>query len=143
NIRVCLRVRDETDSFDVIGTEAGAFLPADKPGAACLDSGISVTQFRVAVPFGTNSGTEAAIRPRVRPWVRGPVPSLASGVHGVSVANIVAATRENAGAVNDPAAGADEVIEKSSFEGQTRQIVLPPLPAPEDMAAWAAGMSAR
>ena len=143
NIRVCLRVRDETDSFDVIGTEAGAFLPADKPGAACLDSGISVTQFRVAVPFGTNSGTEAAIRPRVRPWGRGPVPSLASGVHGVSVDNIVAATRENAGAVNDPAAGADEVIEKSSFEGQTRQIVLPPLPAPEDMAAWAAGMSAR
>ncbi|MCL7660565.1 hypothetical protein M8360_34885, partial [Klebsiella pneumoniae] len=31
NIRVCLRVRDETDSFDVIGSGAGAFLPADKP----------------------------------------------------------------------------------------------------------------
>ena len=137
NIRVCLRVRDETDSFDVIGTDAGAFLPADKPGAACLDSGISVTQFRVAVPFGQGTHTEAAIRPRVRPWVRGPVPSLASGVHGVSVDNIIAATRDNAGPGNDAAAGADEMPEKSSRKGQERQIVLPPLPIPEDMAAWA------
>lgn len=146
NIRVCLRVRDETDSFDVIGTDAGALLPADKPGAACLDSGISVTQFRVAVPFGTDAGsdasTEVALRPRVRPWVRGPVPSLASGVHGVSVDNIVAATRDNAGAGIDAAVGADEVAESSSFEGQRRQVVLPPLPTPEEMAIWAAGVPA-
>ncbi|SDS32238.1 AAA-like domain-containing protein [Brevibacterium siliguriense] len=126
NIRVCLRVRDETDSFDVIGTEAGAFLPADKPGAACLDSGISITQFRVAVPFGRDTRTEAALRPRVRPWVRGPVPSLASGVDGVDVDNIVAAARDSA-----------ECGESSV----RRQVVLPPLPAPEEMTAGAAGVT--
>ena len=142
NIRVCLRVRDETDSFDVIGTEAGAYLPADKPGAACLDSGISVTQFRVAVPFGHGTHAEAALRARVRPWGRGPVPSLASGVHGVSVENIVAATRDDAETGHDAAVGADEMPEKSSYEGQERQIVLPPLPTPEDMATWAVGVPA-
>lgn len=125
NIRVCLRVRDETDSFDVIGSEAGAFLPADKPGAACLDSGISVTQFRVAVPFGNDAHAEAALRPRVRPWVPGPVPSLASGAHGVHVDNIVAAARDSA---------------EAAVSSVQRQVVLPPLPAPEEMTAGVAGV---
>ena len=124
NIRVCLRVRDETDSFDVIGSEAGAFLPADKPGAACLDSGISVTRFRVAVPFGHDAHTEAALRPRVRPWVPGPVPSLASGAHGVHVDNIIAAAHD---------------IARAEDASAHRQVVLPPLPGPEEMSAWAAG----
>lgn len=116
NIRVCLRVRDETDSFDVIGTEAAALLPADKPGAACIDDGMSVSSFRVAVPFGTDSRTEAALRPRVRPWVRGPMPSAAGGVRGVSVADIIAAAGD------------------SRFRAEMRQVVVPPLPDPEEMA---------
>ncbi|WP_209371377.1 FtsK/SpoIIIE domain-containing protein [Brevibacterium renqingii] len=115
NIRVCLRVRDETDSFDVIGSEAGALLPADKPGAACLDTGTAVSRFRVAVPFGTDSRAEAALRPRLRPWTRGPVPSLASGLRGVSVDNIAAA-----------AAAMPE-------QAPPRQVVLPPLPSPEEI----------
>ncbi|WP_432789416.1 FtsK/SpoIIIE domain-containing protein [Brevibacterium sp. K11IcPPYGO002] len=128
NVRVCLRVRDETDSFDVIGTEAGAFLPADKPGAACLDSGISVTRFRVAVPFGHDTHAEAVLRPRIRSWGRGPVPSLAGGVVGVDVDNIVTA----AGDSDDP--GEPSV---------QRQVVLPPLPEPEEVAARAGDVSSR
>ncbi|AZU01447.1 hypothetical protein CXR29_12660 [Brevibacterium linens] len=119
NVRVCLRVRDETDSFDVIGSEAGAFLPADKPGAACLDSGIGVTRFRVAVPFGHDTHAEAALRPRIRSWGRGPVPSLAGGVVGVDVDNIVTAAGDSA----DP--GEPSV---------QRQVVLPPLPEPDEVA---------
>jgi S-DNA-T family DNA segregation ATPase FtsK/SpoIIIE len=128
NIRVCLRVRDETDSFDVIGSEAGAFLPADKPGAACLDSGICITRFRVAAPFGNDAHTEAALRPRVRPWGPGPVPSLASGAHGVHVDNIIAAAHD---------------IARAEDASAHRQVVLPPLPEPEEISAWAAGGSAR
>ncbi len=135
NIRVCLRVRDETDSFDVIGTEAAASLPADKPGAACLDSGISVTRFRVAVPFGHDTHTEAALRPRVRPWAQGPIPSLATGVEGVHVDNIIAAAEDSTMAGNGAAVGADEVAVNPSFNGQRRQVVLPPLPEPDEMRA--------
>ncbi|UVI35094.1 FtsK/SpoIIIE domain-containing protein [Brevibacterium spongiae] len=122
NIRVCLRVREETDSFDVIGTEAGALLPADKPGAACLDTGIGTARFRVAVPFGTDSLTEAARRPRVRPWVRGPLPSLAGGARGVSVANIISAAGDSA---DRSGASADQ--------SEMRHVVHPPLPGPDDM----------
>ena len=115
NIRVCLRVRDETDSFDVIGTEAGAALPADRPGAACLDTGTTVTRFRVAVPFGTESRAEAALRPRMRPWSPGPVPSLTGGIRGVSVDSIVAADARMPDA------------------GPPRQVVRPPLPSVDEM----------
>jgi S-DNA-T family DNA segregation ATPase FtsK/SpoIIIE len=121
NIRVCLRVRDATDSLDVIGTEDGALLPADRPGAACLDAGISLARFRVAVPFGTDSLAEAALRPRARPWRAGPVPTLPGGVTGVSVDNIIAA--------------ADAVEEQSP----SPQIVLPPLPGPDETKTGAHG----
>ena len=115
NIRVCLRVRDETDSFDVIGTEAGAALPADKPGVACLDTGTTVSRFRVAVPFGTESRAEAALRPRMRPWNPGPVPSLTGGIRGVSVDSIVTAHT------------------RMPDSGPPRQVVRPPLPSVDEM----------
>src|SRR5699024_4853990 len=115
NIRVCLRVRDETDSFDVIGTEAGAALPADKPGAACLDTGTTVSRFRVAVPFGPESHAEAARRPRMRPWSPGPVPSLTGGIRGVSVDSIVTAHT------------------RMPDSGPPRQVVRPPLPSVDEM----------
>src|SRR5699024_95407 len=115
NIRVCLRVRDETDSFDVIGTEAGAALPADRPGAACLDTGMTVSRFRVAVPFGPESRAEAALRPRMRPWSPGPVPSLTGGIRGVLVDSIVAADARIPG------------------PGPPRQVVCPPLPPPDEV----------
>ncbi|WP_166973105.1 FtsK/SpoIIIE domain-containing protein [Brevibacterium atlanticum] len=122
NIRVCLRVRDETDSFDVIGTEAGALLPADRPGAACLDTGLGVTRFRVAVPFGDDSPAEAALRPRVRPWPAGRVPSLPGGVSGISVDNIIT----TAVTMND--------------RSRSQQVVLPPLPGPDETGGDATGI---
>ncbi|WP_181273200.1 FtsK/SpoIIIE domain-containing protein [Brevibacterium oceani] len=113
NIRVCLRVRDETDSFDVIGTDDGALLPVDRPGAACLDTGLGVARFRVAVPFDSVSPAEAVLRPRVRTWNAGPVPSLPGGASGVSVDNIITAAQTIGERARSP------------------QVVLAPLPGPD------------
>lgn len=85
NIRMCLRVRDDADSFDVIGVDDAARLPPDKPGAACLDSGSSIIQFRVAVPFAARPPAEAVYRPRLRPWSRGQGLPTRSEVNGVRV----------------------------------------------------------
>src|SRR5699024_4552381 len=84
-------------------------------GAACLDTGTTVTRFRVAVPFGTESRAEAALRPRMRAWSPGPVPSLTGGIRGVSVDSIVAADARMPDA------------------GPPRQVVRPPLPSVDEM----------
>src|SRR5699024_9422520 len=115
NISVCLRDRDETDCFDVIVTEAGAALPTDRPGDELLDNGTTVTRFGVAVTLETKSRAEAALRPRMRAWSPGPVPSLTGGIRSVSVDSIVAADARMPDA------------------GPPRQVVRPPLPSVDEM----------
>ncbi|RBP68136.1 FtsK/SpoIIIE family protein [Brevibacterium sanguinis] len=114
NIRLCLRVRDDADSFDVLGVTDAARLPPAVPGAACLDSGASITRFRVATPTAAPGIAEEVLRPRLRPWsplvaVDGPGPT-----RGVRIENIVRAARLLEA---DPGTAAPR-----------RRIVLPPLP---------------
>ncbi|MDK8434744.1 MULTISPECIES: FtsK/SpoIIIE domain-containing protein [unclassified Brevibacterium] len=115
NIRVCLRVRDDTDSYDVIGVAAAAHLPSDTPGAACLDSGSEVCRFRVAVPIADASAAEVVHRPRLRPWVPGQGLLAGSGVNGIRSEDIITAARAE------------------SMTSPARTVVLPSLPRLADL----------
>lgn len=70
NIRVCLRVRDEADSLDVLSVPDAAHLPVTSPGAAHLDTGHALTSVQVATPIipSSSTSTMAPSRPRLRPW---------------------------------------------------------------------------
>ncbi|GAA1850915.1 FtsK/SpoIIIE domain-containing protein [Brevibacterium marinum] len=122
NIRVCLRVRDDADSFDVIGVSDAAQLPLDSPGAACLDSGTSIVSFRVAVPTADPSAAETIHRPRLRRWDPGQGLPTQRGINGIRVANLEAAARE-----------ADDRAKTPS--PPIRPVVLPPLPGPDEIGA--------
>ena len=67
-LRICLRTTDESDSRDVLGTPAAAFLPVTQPGRAYVRSGHAPPSLlqvaRVAV-----DGTPGAVpSPEVRRW---------------------------------------------------------------------------
>lgn len=96
NIRICLRVRDDADSLDVIGVPDAAHLPPGSPGTALLDSGSSLTRFRVAVPFAEAVPDSGPHRPRLRPWSPGctAAVSAADDVRGISVDRLVEAERQ-------------------------------------------------
>lgn len=120
NIRVCLRVRDDADSFDVIGVNDAAHLPPDRPGAACLDSGSSVVEFRVAIPTSTSANAEVRHRPRLRPWEPGRGLPIQHSVNGIRVGNLQQAHRETG--------------DRSQLSSHPlRAVVLPPLPDPENV----------
>ncbi|PCC44736.1 hypothetical protein CIK65_00810 [Brevibacterium aurantiacum] len=118
NIRVCLRVREDADSFDVIGVNDAAHLPPDSPGAACLDSGSSIVEFRVAVPTSGSTTAEVRHRPRLRPWESGRGLPTQHSVNGIRISNLQQADREDC---------------EQSFPPPPprRPVVLPPLPEPE------------
>lgn len=121
NIRVCLRVREDADSFDVIGVNDAAHLPSDRPGAACLDSGSSIVEFRVAVPTAAPVTTaEVRHRPRLRPWGPGRGLPTQHSVNGIRVGNLQQADREDRD-------------QSHSAPHPRRSVVLPPLPDPEDV----------
>ena len=121
NIRICLRVRDDADSFDVIGVSDAAHLPPDKPGAACLDSGSAIMTFRVAVPSADSSSAEVIHRPRLRPWQPGQGLPSQRGVNGICVENLLRAEHEatESTALTHP---------------PIRPVVLTPLPNPDEVA---------
>ena len=121
NIRICLRVRDDADSFDVIGVNDAAHLPPDRPGAACLDSGSAIVAFRVAVPSADSSSAEVIHRPRLRPWQPGQGLPSQRGVNGIHVDNLLRAEQE--------------VVEGTTLSHPPiRPVVLTPLPNPDDVA---------
>lgn len=124
NIRICLRVRDEADSFDVLGVPDAAHLPPGRPGSALLDAGTAPLSFRVAVPFAEAVDDSLGHRPRLRQWT--PDHSLEncpSIVRGIATANVVAAAQ---GARTAP----------------SRRVVLPPLPESDGVAAHASAINA-
>ena len=121
NIRVCLRVREDADSFDVIGVNDAARLPPESPGAACLDSGSSIVEFRVAVPTSTAVTTaEVRHRPRLRPWEPGRGLPTQHSVNGIRVSNLQQADRENRDQSHPP-------------PPPRHPVVLPPLPDLENV----------
>lgn len=121
NIRVCLRVREDADSFDVIGVNDAARLPPDRPGAACLDSGSSIVEFRVAVPTSAAATTaEVRHRPRLRPWEPGRGLPTQHSVNEIRVGNLQQADREDRDQSHPP-------------PHPRRPVVLPPLPDPENV----------
>ncbi len=122
NIRICLRVRDDADSFDVLGVTDAAHLPAAIPGAACLDSGTTITPFRVATPIGPTCPAEAVLRPRIRPWDPTRTVAAQSSRKGVAVENIVKAHR----------------LRAHRSPNSARRVVLPPLPTNADLSGTAA-----
>lgn len=128
NIRVCLRVRDDADSFDVIGVSDAAQLPLDSPGAACLDSGTSIVSFRVAVPTVDPSAAETIHRPRLRRWEPDQGLPTQRGINGIRVGNLEAAAREG----ND---------RTRTLPPPIRPVVLPPLPGPDEFGARSASDS--
>ncbi|GAA1934405.1 hypothetical protein GCM10009689_12780 [Brevibacterium antiquum] len=128
NIRVCLRVREDADSFDVIGVNDAAHLPPDRPGAACLDSGSSVVEFRVAVPTSTSAAAEVRHRPRLRPWEPGRGLPTQHSVNGIRVGNLHQAHRE--------------ACEQSQLSPHPLPpVVLPPLPDPENVPVLLSSLS--
>ncbi|MDN5909694.1 MAG: hypothetical protein L0J13_10460 [Brevibacterium sp.] len=122
NIRVCLRVREDADSFDVIGVNDAARLPPDIPGAACLDSGSSIVEFRVAVPTAASGSAEASQRPRLRLWEPGRGLPTQHSVNGIRVHNLQQANGE----LHDRAQPPPHPL---------RSVVLPPLPDPDEIPA--------
>ncbi|GAA1562633.1 FtsK/SpoIIIE domain-containing protein [Brevibacterium picturae] len=122
NIRVCLRVRDDADSFDVIGVNAAAHLPPGRPGAACLDSGSSIVEFRVAVPTADSASVEVSHRPRLRPWDPGRGLLIQHSVNGIRVHNLCRADAE----AHDRTRLSPDPL---------RSVVLPPLPDSEEITA--------
>ncbi|WP_350269339.1 FtsK/SpoIIIE domain-containing protein [Brevibacterium sp. CBA3109] len=122
NIRVCLRVREEADSFDVIGVNDAAHLPPDRPGAACLDSGSSMVEFRVAAPTSASASTAVRHRPRLRPWEPGRGLPTQHSVNGIRVGNLQQAD--------------SETCDRSQRSPHPRRrVVLPPLPDVEKIPA--------
>ncbi|WP_344337531.1 FtsK/SpoIIIE domain-containing protein [Brevibacterium salitolerans] len=70
-LRICLRVRDEADSLDVVGVPDAARIPPDQPGRALLSYGEGVQAFRCglpepAVPAEGEAAGEALPEVRVR-----------------------------------------------------------------------------
>ena len=128
NVRICLRVRDDADSFDVIGVNDAAQLPPDRPGAACFDSGSSIMEFRVAVPTPDPSSAEVIHRPRIRPWVPGQGLPTQHSVKGIQVGNLQQADRES--------------LNRSPSTSPIRPVVLPPLPGPDGVTELLSSQSA-
>ena len=122
NIRVCLRVRDDADSFDVIGVNDAAHLPLDRPGAACFDSGSSIVAIRVAVPTADSASAEVSQRPRLRPWEPGRGLPTQHSVNGIRVHNLQQADGE----AHDRTLLSPHPL---------RSVVLPPLPDLDEITA--------
>jgi S-DNA-T family DNA segregation ATPase FtsK/SpoIIIE len=121
NLRVALRLRDRSDSEDVVDSPQAADLPADRPGRAIFRAGgTAPVEFQTALVSGG-----ASCRPTVTPL---------RPVHGLSVPPA-------AGTAVEPAEG-DEVaaVLRAVTEAATRRGVqgapapwLPPLPAHLDL----------
>lgn len=125
NIRICLRVRDDADSLDVIGVPDAAHLPPGCPGTALLDAGSSLTRFRVAVPFAEAVADPGPHRLRLRPWSPGcDAGSTTGDVRGISVDRLVDAHRR---------------ASPTTAVSQGR-VVRPPLPETDGVAARAASL---
>lgn len=134
NIRICLRVRDDADSFDVLGINAAAHLPASAPGAACMDSGTTLTRFRVATPIIEVPLAEVVLRPRVRPWDPAQTVMPQSGMKGVTVENIARADRDRSQRNGQQTRGENSGHHHRDSDSK-RRIVLPPLPSAADLEA--------
>ncbi|WP_084631045.1 FtsK/SpoIIIE domain-containing protein [Demequina aestuarii] len=87
NLRVALRMADESDSMDVIGTKAAATFPPELPGRGALKSGPGrLTQFQSAYAGGRSFDAPPDVRPDVAsfvfgplvPWERPPSPTTAT-----------------------------------------------------------------
>ncbi|MFP5352072.1 MAG: FtsK/SpoIIIE domain-containing protein [Actinomycetota bacterium] len=114
NLRIALRVTDEPDSSDVVGTTEAAYIPRSVPGRALLRRGHGeVEPFQAA--FGGTPAHPRGDRVVVRPW--GMASSLKEGANGpahTQLAAAVAAIREAASSRGLPPA---------------RSPWLPPLPS--------------
>ncbi len=124
SIRICLRVRDDADSSDVIGVADAARLPPDRPGAALLDAGSALVRFRVAVPLTEEAPESAAQRPRLRPWQPGRAVQASAALTGIRIDNLLTAARWHTG-------------------DAPRSVVPPPLPTVDDLPSTTASAPSR
>jgi DNA segregation ATPase FtsK/SpoIIIE, S-DNA-T family len=67
-LRICLRTTDESDSRDVLGTPAAAFLPVAQPGRAYLRAGHAPPSLLQVARVAVNGTPGVAPSPEVRRW---------------------------------------------------------------------------
>lgn len=76
-LRICLRTTDESDSRDVLGTPAAAFLPVTLPGRAYLRAGHAPASLLQVARVAVDGAPGASPSPEVRRWTW-PAPSPAT-----------------------------------------------------------------
>ncbi|MBE8146670.1 hypothetical protein IOD13_11630 [Brevibacterium casei] len=82
NIRICLRVRDDADSLDVIGVPDAAHLPPGCPGTTAARCRILSHPFPRGCPFAEAVADPGPHRLRLRPWSPGATPGRPPAMSG-------------------------------------------------------------